>query len=468
MMTDKLPNNDINLTLPHAFRARAYQDNLVNAIADGVKRACCVWHRRSGKDKTALNLMIKESAKRAGIYYYFFPTYNQGRKILWDGIDKDGFPFRGHIPPPAIDQENATEMKILTKWGALIQVIGSDNIDSIVGTNPIGCVFTEYSLQNPLAWEYIRPILAENGGWAIFLFTPRGKNHAYDLYKMAKANKGWFCEVLTVNDTNAISLEAIDLERESGMSEELIQQEFYCSFEASNPGAYYGKEMTLARNQGRITQVPVESGIPVNTFWDIGIDDSMAIWLQQDVGREIRLVGYIEDNNEGFPYFVRKLNEWIAGKNAVWGYWVLPHDGANRSPQTGKSSKDFIRGLGFENIRVAPRPYRKEDGIEAVRQVLGKCLFDETGCSRGLEALTQYSKEYSEINKVFKTRPISNWACHGADAFQTLALGHPRLLYMPSKVIDLEEERKEREVAEDGMDDPLRFGLPKRRKFRNN
>lgn len=220
-------------TIPHNYEPRLYQEPLFDCIADGYKRGVGIWHRRAGKDKTLLNLMTKEACKRVGVYYYFFPTYNQGRKVLWDGIDRQGFGYMDHIPEEIRENTNQAEMKIKLVNGSLIQIIGTDNIDAIMGTNPIGCVFSEYSLQNPDAWDLIRPILAENGGWAVFNYTPRGRNHGYVLYEMAKHNPDWFCQLLTIDDTGAVSPDVVQAEREAGMSEEMIKQEFYCSFEAA-------------------------------------------------------------------------------------------------------------------------------------------------------------------------------------------------------------------------------------------
>jgi len=169
--------------------------------------------------------------QRVGIYYYFFPTYAQGKKIIWDGIDGMGFKFLDHFPPELIRNQNATEMKITLVNGSLFQIVGTDNYDSIVGTNPVGCVFSEFALQDPTAWEYVRPILRENGGWAIFPYTPRGFNHGWDLYQMAQNDPDWFCELLTVTDTGVLTEADVDAERRAGMPEPLIQQEFYCSFE---------------------------------------------------------------------------------------------------------------------------------------------------------------------------------------------------------------------------------------------
>jgi hypothetical protein len=223
----------VEITIPYNYTPRNYQTGLFNCLSSGYKRGVAVWHRRSGKDKTLLNLSVKEAHKRVGTYYYFFPTYNQARKALWDGIDRDGFKYMDHIPEELRENTNHSEMKIKLKCGSIIQFIGTDNIDSIMGTNPVGCVFSEYSLQNAEAWDLIRPILTENGGWALFNYTPRGRNHGFLLYEMAKNNPEWFCELLTVDDTDVITAGMIQAERESGMSEEKIKQEYYCSFEAS-------------------------------------------------------------------------------------------------------------------------------------------------------------------------------------------------------------------------------------------
>lgn len=219
----------MNLTIPHKFKPRAYQLPVLKAMDKGIKRAVCVWHRRSGKDKTLFNLMVKKAFERVGTYFYLFPTYTQGKKILWKGMDKSGFKFTDHIPPELIEKKNDTEMYIELKNGSVIQIVGTDQIDNIVGTNPIGCVFSEYSLQNPKAWDLIRPILAENGGWAIFNFTPRGKNHGWKILQQARQSDDWFHQVLSVEDTKAISEDVLEKERQE-MPQEMYEQEYLCKF----------------------------------------------------------------------------------------------------------------------------------------------------------------------------------------------------------------------------------------------
>ncbi len=220
---------DVNIMLPHHYKARPYQVPFWEAMRAGIKRAVLVWHRRAGKEKTCWNYMITQACRKIGIYYYFFPHFSQGRKIIWDGIDKSGFRFLNHIPKDLVlGVPNSSEMKIRLHNGSLIQIIGSNNIDSIVGTNPCGCVFTEYSLQDPTAWQLMRPILRENEGWSVFNFTPRGANHAKELFDMANGNREWFTQLLTVDDTAVLTSDDIQKERDEGMSEDFIQQEFYC------------------------------------------------------------------------------------------------------------------------------------------------------------------------------------------------------------------------------------------------
>lgn len=219
----------MEVELPFEYTPRPYQLPFLEAWDNGVKRLVIVWHRRSGKDKTAFANLPKKMFERIGAYFYFAPTYTQGEKIVWQGMDKDGFRLIHHIPNEIIKNTNETKMRIELKNGSYVQVIGTDKIDSIVGTNPLGCIFTEYSLQDPRAWDLIRPILAENGGWAVFIFTPRGMNHGWKILQQAQSDPSWFWQILTVDDTHAIPQEVIDQERRE-MPQELFEQEYYCKF----------------------------------------------------------------------------------------------------------------------------------------------------------------------------------------------------------------------------------------------
>ena len=218
------------VTLPYYFTPRFYQLPFLEAFDSGILRFVLCWHRRSGKDKTVVSQIPKKMFERVGLYLYFLPTYTQANKVIWKGADKSGFRFLSHIPKEIIKGEpNETEMRVELVNGSIIQFVGADNIDRIVGTNPVGVVFSEFSLMKPNVWDLIRPILAENTGWAIFIFTPRGMNHAWNLLQQAMNNPKWFVQILTVDDTQAISKEAIEEERLT-MPQDLFEQEYYCKF----------------------------------------------------------------------------------------------------------------------------------------------------------------------------------------------------------------------------------------------
>ncbi|WP_460297023.1 hypothetical protein, partial [Bacillus cereus] len=154
---------------------------------------------------TCFNALIKKAVERTGNYYYIFPEYNQGRKALWDNIDKDGLRTIDHVPKEIIKSRNATEMKIELVNGSIIQIVGAADIDRIVGTNPVGVVFSEYSLIDPMVWGYIYPILAENGGFAWFNMTPRGKNHGLRLLESAQSNPEWYVSHLNAKQCGVFS-----------------------------------------------------------------------------------------------------------------------------------------------------------------------------------------------------------------------------------------------------------------------
>ncbi len=220
------------ITIPHMFKPRQYQMAFLRAIDSGIKRFVIVWHRRSGKDKVCFNVMDKKCFERVGTYFYMLPTRVQAKQVIWDNIDNDGFKMLDHIPKEIIKGMNATELKIDLINGSVIQLVPADEFSERgVGTNPVGVVFSEFSLTSSKAWTYLRPILLANGGWVIFNFTPRGMNHAHDILQIAKNNPNeWFWQILTVDDTNMITKEQIESERREGMPEDLIQQEYYCKF----------------------------------------------------------------------------------------------------------------------------------------------------------------------------------------------------------------------------------------------
>jgi len=419
------------ITIPNQWIPRPHQLPFFQGMDSGKKRACLVWHRRAGKDSSVLNFTAKEMFKRVGNYWHLFPKQKQARKAIWNGIDGQGRKILKQVFPESIRKRtDGTEMMIELANDATWQLCGSDNYDNLVGSNPVGVVFSEWSLCDPNAWNYIRPMLLENNGWAIFIFTARGKNHGYKLYNMAKKNKDWLCELLTVNDTKrhdgspVITPAMIQSERDEEMAEELIQQEYFCSFDAKIPGAILAKQMTKAYEEKRITSVPIDPSLPLGTAWDLGRRDATTIWYWQATQGQIRLVGYYENTMEDLDHYIKKIKEFAAKHDVSYelGTHLGPHDcdsmklGQNETVQT-QCIKSGIR------MKATTRPAIKANGIQAVRKIFHRLWIDEDRCEDGINCLAEYQYEWDDKLKVFKKDPLHNWASHGFDGLQSLALG---------------------------------------------
>lgn len=401
------------------------------ALEKGCKRSVWLWHRRTGKDLTGLNWAALSSMRRRGLYWHLFPTYTQGRKAIWDGQDRSGRPFLDAFPKEIIHRKLDQEMTLYLHGGSIYQVVGTDHMDRLVGANPVGVILSEYALQNPAAWDLLRPILAENGGWAIFAYTPRGHNHGYRLFKQAQEHPDWFCQKLTVDDTQAIPLATIEEDRATGMPESMVQQEYWCSFSAALVGSYYGDvlEWMEAQDPPRIrSEVTHVEDKRVFTAWDLGMDTT-AIWFYQFVARELRVIDYYEAAGEDISHFVRVLHGRVDGgehrKRYIYGRALLPHDAADRT-MTGPTVERQLRSLGVQ-VLVTPK-HSLDDQHAGVRKVLRQCWINLDRCARGIDALREYVKQQvpgqagpnGEI--IYRDKPLHNWASHGASAFAVLAM----------------------------------------------
>jgi phage terminase large subunit len=415
----------MQVRLPYNFQPREYQLPGLAAHDRGCKRIFDVWHRRSGKDVTWWNQTIKKSFQRVGTYYYVLPTYRQARKIIWDGISDTGFRYLDYCPKLVrMGKPNETEMKIRMCNGSVVQLIGSDSYDSMVGTNPVGIVYSEYALQDPMAWELMRPILAENQGWAAFLTTPRGHNHAWDLSEVAKTSPDWFYSLLTIDDTlrddgvPVITKTQYEREIAEGMDPDLAKQEFYCSFEGPNQGSYYGQWLENAKHDGRILRLPHDPRLPVHTFWDLGVDDSTAIWFMQNIrSTEFRFIHYHEATGRGLDYFVKYLGE----RPYTYGMHYFPHDVNVR--EIGNQAKARLTALNELGIRNTNTGLALDvmDGIQQVRGVLPLCWFDEEGTKIGLKHLFEYRRAWDDKKKIWRDYPQHDKTSHAADAFREFA-----------------------------------------------
>jgi len=228
------------LELPYDLELREYQKPVWDYMMQDKPglRGITIWPRRNGKDLIALNILIAKAVQRPGLYLYIGPLHTQTRQIVWLGGTNEGRKFLDYFPPQIVTKKRNSVMEIDLFNGSMIKVVGSDQYDSLMGLNAMGAIFTEYSLQRPEAWQYIRPMMAANGGWALFNGTPRGMNHFYHMYRMAQKNENWFCQYLTRDDTDVPTKPAIEEERKAGMKDSLIEQEFFCSWEASSEDVF--------------------------------------------------------------------------------------------------------------------------------------------------------------------------------------------------------------------------------------
>lgn len=404
------------------FKPREYQLPVRKAIEEGgYKRVLAILPRRAGKDLTAFNICIRQCLKKVCVIYYIFPTYAQAKKVIWDSITNDGERILDYIPDEVVDSKNSQEMKIRFKNGSLLQLVGSDNFDTLMGTNPLGVVFSEYALQDPRAYQYIRPILVANGGWALFISTPRGKNHLWELYQIAIQNPDWFVTKLSVEDTNHIPLSEIAKEKAEGLiSDDLIQQEYYCSFDMGIEGSYYAKYLDRMRVKGQIGIVPWEPAFKVHVAFDIGVRDSTSLIFYQTIGQTIKIIDCYENSKVGLEHYVAVIKQ----KEYIYGKFMVPHDMRVQEFGSGMTRLEKAKQLGL-SCTVAP-DLSVEDGIEAVRSTFSKIWIDEKNCASLLKALENYRQEYDIKKRVYKSCPLHDWSSHFADAMRYLCISLPR------------------------------------------
>lgn len=440
-----MPASNVIQLPANGWRPRPYQLEAWGALEAGKRRLALAWHRRAGKDDICLHWAACAAVTRVGNYWHMLPQHNQARRAIWDAVN----PHTGRrrideaFPHELRETTREQEMFIRFKNGSTWQVVGSDNYDALVGAPPAGVVFSEYALADPGAWAFLRPILAENGGWALFISTPRGRNHFARLVEYARRDPDWFGQVLTVDDTQAIPAATIERERrelsaERGDTEAnaIIAQEYRCDFDAAIPGAYYGELMTRAEREGRIGDFPHLPNFPVGTAADLGFGDSTVIWFYQQLpnGR-VRVIDCIPGSGVGVDWYAKH----VAGRPYTYADHIWPHDGdaGNIRDVNGTTLKAQAEKLGWRPIRVLDRDPTVDVGIQAVRSMLPLVEFNtqpiplpgETPeearqrMTRALDALRQYRREWDEKLQRFRDKPLHDWASDFADGFRYLARG---------------------------------------------
>ena len=444
------------IDLPYNWSLREYQKPTWEALQNGKKRVLNVWHRRAGKDTLALHHHACAAFERVSNYWYLMPEYSQCRKALWDAVN----PHTGKkrlsevFPDEIVENVLVQEMKYVFKNGSTFQLLGSDNYDSLVGSTPAGVTFSEYGLSSPSSWGYIRPMLLENNGWALFNSTPRGKNHLYKLRQMAIDSNDWYTDLLTANDTDVFTPEQLqnelsELQAEHGedYGKAIWLQEYFCSFSAAIPGAIWADATVKVENEGRLCVVPHTPGFPVHSAWDLGYDDDTAIWFYQVVGEKLNILKYYHNNFKDIEFYAKQLYDF--GKKYDWRYGIhyLPHDAfAGTLASGGKTiiqqlfgwadTYDNDKKFNLGDFRRTP-DVSKEDGIQAARATFPHCYFD-IGTTPGFEHLKSYHRKYDQEKKTFSTQAVHDDSSHASDSFRYLSLSW-RLARSEQRVLTSQE-----------------------------
>lgn len=375
-----------------------------------------VWHRRAGKTVACINDLIDKAIQCPLImprYGYIAPLYKQAKDIAWK--------YLKFYAAPLIDKIMESELSVTLKNGAEIRLYGADNPDALRGVYFDGVIIDEYGQVSPrLFGEIIAPTLADRKGWCVFIGTPAGPNHFYDLWKDAANDSKWFTKMLKSSASGILDAEELEmLAHLPGSDEDTFNQEFECDFHAAIRGAYYGKLINKLEAKGGIFgDYAYDPNRAVLTAWDIGYSDDTSIWFFQHDGKTIRIIDFFTVSG----YSVDDVLEELCSRPYAYGDAFLPHDAKNKSFQTGKSTRELLIAGGMKT-RLVPN-LSVQDGIQAVRKTLPTMQFN-TSCPSvtvGINALRVYQREWDDKKRMFKEAPLHDWSSNPADAMRMLAL----------------------------------------------
>lgn len=403
------------------FQPRPYQQRFLRYLLGhqrGGRAAWCV-HRRGGKDLTAAHGTCAAMHQRVGAYWHVFPKYSQARKAIWEGFRQDGKRIIDNVfPREIVKRRRDDEMTIEIHNGSIWRLIGSDNIDNIVGAGPVGVVFSEFALCKPNAWDYVRPMLVETDGFAAFISTPRGKNHFWEQLEIAKKHPGWFWEVLPHWKTGALPSDVIETEIASGMSRAKALQEYGCDFDVSNEGAIWGEQIEALDKTGRVAEFEHRRD-QVFTSWDLGRSDSTSIWFWRvsEDGNGVDVIDFFESHGKPLSFYFNTIAERGYSYQRHW----LPHDAKARTLASELSVFDQFVNEFPGGVAMGPS-LSLQDGIQAARWLLQQPgLRIHSRCKAGLASLKAYHRIYNEERKVYSDEPEHDWSSHAADSWRYLA-----------------------------------------------
>ena len=376
-----------------------------------------VCHRRFGKTVGCVGELILRAmytTKKNAEFAYIGPFRQQAKKIAWAYLKEFTEGIRKGNP-------RESDLCITLPNNAKITIYGADNPDSIRGLFFDGMVIDEYGDCRPNMWtEVLYPTLMDRRGWAVFIGTPKGKNHFYQMLQRSKVEENWFSLVLKASESG-IFTESELKDALLEMGEDAYQREMECDFDASVPGTYFTKIIAeMEANTSNIDVYPYDPSKPVFVSADLGFSDSTAFWYWQMDEEGPIMIDYDEYSGQPLEFYFSLLEEKSYTYDTIW----LPHDAAAKTLQTGRSTiEQFIQRFKSSKIslRLIPRLSRQH-GIDASRLLLPKTRFDKDNCYAGLEALRAYRRQFNEKTQQYADKPLHDWASNGSDSFRGFAL----------------------------------------------
>jgi len=407
-------------------------------MSDDFRRGTIVAHRRFGKDELALQMMAVKAMQRPGSYWYCLPQYAQARKTIWEMVNWRTKRARvdDAFPPEIVVKRDNQSMMLWLESGSTIQLIGSDQVDSLVGGGQVGIVLSEAALSDPRAMQFFRPILEESGGFELQISTPRGKNHFYRNYLAAKedmdsGDKTVLAAKLTAEDTSVfppaqLNRIRLDLIREHGkkIGEAIFEQEYKCSFQAALIGAVWGDEISELELEGRLRPMHHDRRFGVSTSWDLGVGDSTVILFWQEVNTRHRLIDAFEGTGLGLDTYIEVLKNKKAEKGYVYSQHIGPHDIQNREWLRGVSRMDEAKRMGLHFTRMPQTRIKTQISVGA--QMLRNVEVNESNPD-AVAAFEHWKAYHYPVNKTtgeFVTTPVHDEHSHASSALMTYSLHH--------------------------------------------
>lgn len=409
-----------------------------------------VAHRRAGKTVACVNEAVTRalySKKHRPRYAYIGPLLKQAKKIAWEYLKEYTMGMQGKKP-----SESELTVKLVHN-NAEISIYGADNPDAFRGQYFDGVILDEYGDMAPSVWsKVLLPTLADRQGWAVFIGTPKGKNHFYKIFRRSQGldlpenaheyltKMSWYNFILRASESGILPPDELMLQR-SEMTEDEYQQEYECSFDAAVLGTYYAQIINLIEGRNQVNEsVTHDPEFPVYVAFDLGFTDSTAAWFWQERPDGLAIIDYEEGASKALSYYFDILRHKGYRYGKIW----LPHDARAKSLQTGRSTVEQFLAQAFPTfdtgqsrlVDIVPN-LSLQHGIDAARLILPSCYFNQTQTHIGVECLRAYRRRWDEEDRVFSDAPMHDWTSHGADAFRYLALVSRERIVQPKTIQSL-------------------------------